>query len=243
MKAKVLFWDIESSPNLGYCWGKWEQNVIEYKKEWNLLSYAWKWQGEKTVHCKTLRDFGGNERKLAEHIHAQLMSADIIVGHNQDAFDVKKVRARFASFNMKPLKHLVSVDTKKVAKKYFAFNSNSLNDLGKTLNVGKKASTGGFQLWLDCMANKPKAWAKMAKYNKQDVLLLEAVYNRLQPHMTNHPSISLLQGSKDGCPSCGKDSLIKRGLRATHATIQQQYVCKSCNAWTCKPIKKDKKRT
>lgn len=238
MKVKILFWDIETKPNLGYCWGKYEQNIIAFKDEGGLLSYAWKWQGEKNAHCKTLKDFGGNEKKLLEHLHNNLSQADIIIGHNQDSFDVKKSRGRFVVHGLKPLKHLVSIDTKKVAKKYFFFNSNSLNDLGKILKLGQKVSTGGFQLWLDCMANKSKAWVKMAKYNKQDVQLLEQVYNRLKPYITNHPSISLLKGSKDGCPSCGSMKLQKRGLRATHKSISQQYQCNKCHAWHLKPISK-----
>ena len=38
---KILFYDLETSPNVSYTWGKWEQNVIAFKKEWELLSFAY----------------------------------------------------------------------------------------------------------------------------------------------------------------------------------------------------------
>src|SRR5271166_7117509 len=56
-KAKVLFYDLETSPNLGYSWGKYEQNIIEFKKQWELLSVAYRWQGEKEIHCVARPDF------------------------------------------------------------------------------------------------------------------------------------------------------------------------------------------
>ena len=37
---KILLIDIETAPNLGYIWGKYEQNVIDYKTEWYLLSFC-----------------------------------------------------------------------------------------------------------------------------------------------------------------------------------------------------------
>ena len=30
--AKILFLDIETAPSLGWVWGKWQQNVIDFKE-------------------------------------------------------------------------------------------------------------------------------------------------------------------------------------------------------------------
>jgi hypothetical protein len=35
---------LETAPNLGYVWGKWEQNVIDFKKSWYVLSFAVLWR-------------------------------------------------------------------------------------------------------------------------------------------------------------------------------------------------------
>ena len=59
-KAKILIYDLETSPNQGYTWGKYEQNVIQFTKEWELLSFAYKWLGEKKVKCLARPNFKNN---------------------------------------------------------------------------------------------------------------------------------------------------------------------------------------
>ena len=55
--ARTLLWDIETSPNLGYVWGKWQQNVISFDQEWHMLTIAWKWLGDDKVQVKGLDDY------------------------------------------------------------------------------------------------------------------------------------------------------------------------------------------
>lgn len=235
MSAKILFFDIETSPNIGYTWEKYDQNVIAFKKEWELLSFAWKYHGSKKVEVLSQKTY--SEGALVKALHSLLRSADIIVAHNGDEFDIKKAKAKFVEFGLAPIPRKPSVDTKKVAQSNFKLNSNSLNDIGKLLKIGQKAETGGFGLWLDCMAGKKKAWKKMEEYNKQDVILLEKVYDKLSPWMHNHPSVALLNGDKEGCPTCGSSNVVKRGLRANHAGLRQQMYCIKCRGWFLRPHK------
>jgi uncharacterized protein YprB with RNaseH-like and TPR domain len=174
--SKVLIFDIETSPNLGYTWGKWEQNVIQFAKESKLLSFAYKWHGEKSTYCFAARK--GDEKALVHKLHALLIEADVIVAHNGDSFDIKKAQTRMIEHGLEYPGKLVTVDTKKVAKKHFAFNSNSLNDLGMTLGLGKKLKHSGFDTWLGCMSDDEASWVEMIKYNKMDVVLLEKVYDK-----------------------------------------------------------------
>ncbi len=62
MKTKILVFDIETSPSLGYVWGKYKQYVIEFEQEWNMLCFAYKWLGEKKIHSKALPDYKHTER-------------------------------------------------------------------------------------------------------------------------------------------------------------------------------------
>ena len=55
-EAKVLMADLEVSPSLGYTYGQWQTNVIKIERPPVLLSFAWKWLGEKETHCLTLHD-------------------------------------------------------------------------------------------------------------------------------------------------------------------------------------------
>jgi DNA polymerase elongation subunit (family B) len=232
-KPKVLFYDIETSPNLGYTWGKYEQTVISYVQEIGLLSFAYKWEGESEVKCVS-KGAAKTDKYVVKALYRLFQEADIIIAHNNDRFDQPIVTARMAYYGMKPPRVLQSVDTRKVAKRYFKFNSNSLDDLGAFLKLGRKQKHSGFDMWLGCMANKRSSWRQMIKYNKQDVVLLEKVYNRLKPWMQNHP----MMGVKGSCPTCGSESLQKRGLRATHATVKQQWQCNDCHSWHLTPVKK-----
>ncbi len=236
-RARILFVDIETSPNIGYTWGRWEQNVIAFKKEFEILSFAYKYLAEKQVYCVTVEGKRG-DYALCKQLQSVLNSADIVIAHNGDSFDLKKINARLVFHELEPCKIPTTIDTKKVAKRYFGFNSNALNELGEYLKLGHKVKHEGINLWLKCMAGDSKAWAKMEHYNKRDVVLLEKVYIRLRPWIKNHPNIAKIEMGDGICPNCGSDDVMKRGLRATHASLQQQYWCRKCSSWFLGKFKK-----
>ena len=47
---RILLYDLETSPILGYVWTLWKTNVIEVVEDWYLLSAAWQWYGEDQIH-------------------------------------------------------------------------------------------------------------------------------------------------------------------------------------------------
>jgi len=241
-QPRVLIYDIENSPTVVTTWGLWEQNAIETLEEWYLLSFAYKWLGESKVHVVALSDFSGykkdkkNDKRLCEELHKLFNEADVLIAHNGDQHDQKKSNARFIFNGLKPPSPYKTIDTKKVAKRYFKFNSNSLNNLGTYFNLGNKIENGGMKLWRGCMNGDMKSWKLMKKYNKQDVVLLEKVYFKLLPWMVDHPNISLLQG-KNGCPNCGSFNLERRGFNYTRASKSQRWLCRDCGSWHSAPIK------
>ena len=62
--SKIAFVDIETAPSLGWVWSKWETNVIDFKKDWYLLSFAVKWVGEKKVKTYGLIDYPGYKKDV-----------------------------------------------------------------------------------------------------------------------------------------------------------------------------------
>jgi hypothetical protein len=231
---KTILFDIETSPNLGYVWGKWEQDVIENVKDWRILSFSYKVLGENKTHAYALCDFPGykkdkeDDSALMGKLHEVLSSADIVVAHNGDEFDIKKANARFLAAGLTPPTPYKSIDTKKVAKRYFRFDSNKLDELGRYLGIGRKLQTGGFQLWKDCMAGDMNAWSKMKTYNKQDVVLLEKVYLKLRPWITTFPAVS----EHGKCVKCGSTRLQSRGYRNTITNKIQRLQCQGCGGWS-----------
>lgn len=236
-QPRVLIYDIETAPNLAWVWGKYEQNVIEYESEWYILCFAYKWLGEKKAHVLGLDDFANykpgdeNDYGLILKLHELFNEADVIVAHNGDSFDQKKSQARMIYHGLTPPTPYRQIDTKKLARKYFSFNSNKLDDLGDHLKLGRKIQTGGFSLWKGCMMGDKKAWKQMKRYNKQDVELLEKVYLKLRPWMTNHPHMGMLSGRPDVCKVCNvAGQIVSKGIQVNQTTAYKRYKCNACGA-------------
>jgi hypothetical protein len=233
--VKVTLLDIETTPNVGYTWGKWEQNVISFKKEWELLSFAHKELGKQPTECIARPDFKDvTDKSLTVETWKILDASDVLIGHNIDQFDNRKLRAKFIEHKLPPPSPYKTIDTKKIAKSQFAFNSNSLNDLAKTLQLGSKVKTGGFDLWLGCMEGDAKAWKRMRLYNRHDVILLEKVYMAMRSYFPGHPNFRLLDGVQDGrpgCPVCKSAKVQRRGYRVLVKRRCARFQCQGCGHW------------
>lgn len=236
--TKILLFDEENSPNLSWTWGAYEQNTLGMVQEWYMLSFAYKWLGDRTIKAYSLPDFKGykkdktNDKELVTELWKLLDEAEIVVGHNSDRFDIRKANARFLEHGLAPPSPYKTVDTLKLARKHFMFNTNKLNDICERLGVGSKLKTGGFGLWLGCMSGDKKSWKQMVKYNKQDVELLEGVYNKLKPWSNNHPNVALLDNKTNSCPICGSDKIQRRGYSITKTNKFQRIQCQSCSGWS-----------
>lgn len=233
---RILLFDIETTPNLSYVWGRWEQNVIENVEDWSMLSFAYKWLGDKNVRAFSLPDFntyrsltGDSDVFLIKELWKLFDEADIIVAHNGSQFDIKKANARFLIHGLRPPSPYKVIDTKIVAKAAFRFDSNRLDELGRQLGVGQKSDAGGFETWKGCMNGDAVAWKRMVEYNKRDVALLEKVYIRLRPWIKSFPVTICSNGS---CVHCGEDRLQKRGLGYTRISSYQRFQCNGCHAWS-----------
>ncbi len=228
---KIILFDIESTPLESYTWTKYINGpVIKVKKDWQLLSFALKELNKGSVQVYSRRNM--TERQLVKKMRDVFMDADVLVAHNGDSFDIKKVKAKFIEFGLKPVPHKSSIDTKKLAKQSFAFTGNSLDELARLLKVGSKVKHSGFELWERCMAGEVAAFKEMEAYNKHDVVLLEGVYNKLQPWAKNHPNVSVMQGRPEACPKCGHGTLQARGKHFTGKRLVHRFMCKGCYGWT-----------
>ena len=114
-----------------------------------------------------------------------------------------------------------------------------MGDLGEHLGLGNKEATGGFELWKGCMLGDEKSWRIMKKYAKQDVDLLQAVYERLRPWMTNHPNRALLDGRPDSCPTCGHEFFVRRGYQRTKVAQYANFQCKGCGSYCRERVRSD----
>lgn len=241
---KILLYDIESAPNLARTWGRWDQNVVDIEKDWHLLCFAYKWAHLKEAHTVGLPDFPlyqedpTDDREVAQALWTLFDEADVLVAHNGDQFDYKKSRARFIIHGFPPHSPVRNIDTKKLAKKFFGFDSNKLDELARQLGLGRKMETGGYELWRGCLKGDPAAWKKMRLYNKQDVIVLENVWRTISSWTEGQPNRNIYEDNPQlTCPrpSCGA-AMKRNGTRPIGLQMYQQYSCTRCGGYSQAPM-------
>jgi len=240
--AKILVIDIETSPIEAYCWALWDQNVglNQIKVEWSILSFAAKWVGKpKIMYADTSGRGPGkvrDDKQLLVQIHALLDEADIVVAQNGRRFDVKKINARMVMAGLKPYSPIRIVDTLEAAKKYFAFTSNKLEWASEWLTTQKKLDHKefpGFELWKECLADNPKAWRVMKRYNKRDTSATEEYYLRILPWIANHPNMGAYTDVVEHtCTRCASPNVQSRGKMRLQQGLYNRYHCQDCGSWS-----------
>lgn len=231
---KKLVIDCETSPNLAYIWGLWNQNVglNQIEKTGSVISFAAKWHGAKKVMFYS--DHHDGHEEMVKAAHELLSEADALIHYNGKAFDVKHLQREFLLADLPPAAPHVDIDLLQTVRRQFKFPSNKLTHVSEALGIGKKTPHTGFDLWRDCMMGDDKAWALMKKYNIQDVRLTEELYDKLLPWIPNHPNVSLYDDRPDACPRCGATGTMEAsGMRRTKTMQYRRYRCIECSSW-CK---------
>lgn len=234
MSQKILVLDIETSPNLAWVWGAWKQNVgynqfVQHRK---MMSFAGKWYGNDRIFTRNL--FHHTEDDMVLTLCALLDAADIVVTHNGKRFDIPVVRSRAIELSIPPFSPIKQVDTYQVAKRLFGFELNSLAYLARYLGVKEKSDHKkfpGFELWEECLRWNAEAWEEMVKYNVQDILVLEEIYEKMMPWMDDHPHVFVDDPFAPVCPKCG-GTVQRRGFYYTNVNKYQRYRCNDCGGWS-----------
>jgi hypothetical protein len=198
---KILLLDIETAPATAYVWKLFDENISLDQ----LITPS----------------------QMLEPLHGFLSEADAVVTYNGERFDLPKINGEFVVAGMRPVPPTPSIDLYKTAKQ-LGYQSNKLMFVAKHLGIGEKISTEGFKLWRDVMAGSEEAWARMLRYNKQDVALLENLYAELRPFIRSHPAMYVDDGA---CIACGSPRVHLRGSRRTRASSVERMQCQDCGAW------------
>jgi hypothetical protein len=194
------------------------------------MSFAAKWYNKDDVEYYSDHDSGHSE--MIERAWHLLDETDILVTFNGVRFDVKHLKREFvlAGFPMpRPWK---DVDLYREAKKQWAFESKGLAHLASRFDLGAKEAHEGFGLWKSCLEGDEDAWARMKSYNVQDVVLTEAVYDRMRGWIPTHPHMGPIDTEDVGllCNQCGSDELTPTGLKRAVVLDYRLYRCDRCGA-------------
>jgi hypothetical protein len=228
---KILLLDIECAPNLATVWGIWQQNVAlnQLLESSYTLCYAAKWYGESRIMFDSI--YKTDRKRMLNSIHTLIEEADVVVHYNGLRFDIPMLNKEFLEAGMYPPSPVKHIDLLRVVKSNFRFVSNKLDYVSQRLGLGKKTEHEGHELWLKVMNNDRKAWKRMEEYNKNDVVLLEKLYDRLKGWVKQHPNHNAYSANLC-CTNCGSSKLNKRGIVRSRVSVFQRFQCQACGAWS-----------
>lgn len=232
--VRILTFDIETSPNKSYHWGLWNQNIglSQILERGGMICWAAKWYGKDRVLFRSAYHDG--QLPMVQGLWDLLNEADIVVGWNSARFDVPTANREFLLAGLGLPSPSRDVDLLRTARRRFRFVSNKLDNIATELGVGQKLKHAGQSMWNDCLDDtdpdaQRKAWAVMRRYNKQDVVLTERVYDRLRPSITDHPPLEVWT-SVEACNRCGGETFIQGHVSAGQSMYPQMR-CQSCGGW------------
>lgn len=227
---RILALDIETAPNLAYVWGLYNQNIAinQIENAGYVLCWSAKWLGEPGILFESIHD-GGRPRMLGR-IHALLSEAHAVLHYNGTKFDMPTLNKEFVLAGLPPPEPYHNIDLYLACRSKFRFASNKLDYISQALGIGEKVRHTGHELWVGCMKGDPESWTAMEEYNRQDVALVEALYYRILPWLSRHPSHGAIT-SGECCPRCGSADYAAHGYAYTQVFKYRRYRCNNCGGW------------
>jgi len=233
--VKTLLCDIETSPNKVLAWGLFNQNlsINHIMEPGKTLCAAYKWLGEPDKKVKFVSAWGNGFASMVGQLHEALEEADAVVTYNGNKFDLPTLNREFLLAGLHPPSPSKSIDLYRTVRRQFKFVSNKLDFVCQQLGLGAKTHHKGLDLWIGTEKGVRADQKVMETYNKQDVFLLEKLYNKLLPWVPGHPNVSLFNNSAvASCTNCGSSNLQKRGASHSKIATYQRYQCSDCGGWS-----------
>lgn len=240
--AKILLFDIETSPFLSYAFSKWNPMSDDFiLKDSNMICWSAKWLFDEKIYSMKItpkEQEKGNDKRIAEGLWKMFDDADVIVAHNLKKFDKKIAQSSFIKHGLNLPSHYQEIDTLLTCRKQFKEVSNRLDYWTKNkMGIEGKKPTSS-RLWVECSGDpfrgiKPNQESidYMSEYCDHDVKMLEDLYLYLRPYITNHPNVALFTGSEIPiCKACGHTEFDLIGEYTTIVNRYQGYRCKACGS-------------
>jgi hypothetical protein len=233
--AKILVFDIETAPMEVRCFPTWGVNITPnmIKRDWFMLCWSAKWLFNDKVYSmkQNKREvLAGDDERITKGLWSMVDEADIIVAHNLNKFDKKKMNTRFLKHGLNLPSPYQTIDTLIHARKQFAITHNRLDYIAtKFFGIeGKLENAPG--LWDRVVEGSIEDMTLMSEYCDQDVRVLEEVYLRMRPYMQPHPNVGLhIASDIEVCATCGSDNLDWSGEYHTNVNVYKAYRCE-CGA-------------
>lgn len=232
----LMFLDIETLPNQGLFFDTYSERAIPLDfivKPKSICVIGFKFSNEKEVTVLVTAE-AYNDKDILEQVLPEMEKPDYIIWHFGEGFDRKFLEGRLFANGLPPLPPTASIDTYKLAKNKWGktLNSNKLDHLAKLCGVPGKTKTDA-SLWVRCAQGNIEAMEEMALYNRNDVLVLEAVYNKLKGNIKSKINHNLKHDDAVlRCNTCGSTDLTLKGHELTAQTLRHRWQCGACKNWT-----------
>lgn len=240
---KILLPDVEVSLKLGYFYDQWKTNIPAHriKQDSFLISAAWKWYGQKTVHAVSVlsdkeqfKKDHTNDRVVVKALYDAFEEADAVVYYNGVRFDQKEFNVALARHGIGPAKNVIQIDPYQIARQYFRFSGgNSLDNLCKQLKLGVCKDKIADETWIAAAEGNRRAIQEVVRYNKNDIVPMELAWDKLKAFAPAKLNMNHFVKDSNGlpvdvCPSCGSPEFVRDGMHYTKVTAKQRYLCKGC---------------
>lgn len=246
-KPKIIVFDEETSPQLGYFFGGiWETNIVKILEYETIITISY-WDSV-TGKVKNIAqwDFPDwkkgkwNDKSLVKYFREIIIDYDIIAGQNSDQFDIKVFNARLAFHGFEPIPSSKTFDTKKLAKSKLKLPSYSLDIMANFFGLDGKYHHSGLDMWFNCRDGVKSAQREMIHYCNIDVIKTKDILYKLLPFTKQTINYNVLMGTKSLCPNatCGSNNVIKRGYAFTASVKYQRLQCMDCGTWFQEKIDK-----
>lgn len=232
-KPKILVFDIETKPikvwtfRIGSKIRIGCEQIVEGER-FDILCIGYQWLHEKTAHVLSCDLKTLDSSAMMEEFSKIAESADVVIGHNSDSFDIKQINTQRMMHGQKAISWPTSEDTLKQCRKHFAFPSYKLAYIAKLLG-GEGKVPMELSDWTTIVDKRcPKTMAKMLRYCKRDVSETADVVRKIDPYVDHKASRSVIvNGHKVGCPSCGNLKSVSKGVYVLNANRQRRQ-CSAC---------------
>jgi len=134
---KILILDIETSPNLVWTFGLFQQNISinQIVEPSTVMCWAAKWLDKKKVYFSSIYDT--TPSKMIKEIHKLVDEADAIITYNGKRFDMPILNKEFLLLGFDLPSPYKDIDLLNTARQNFKFASNKLDYISQELGIGK----------------------------------------------------------------------------------------------------------
>lgn len=227
----ILLLDIETAPNLAAIWSPFTRyipsdHVVQHGY---LLCWAAKWLHQGQRHIMFEASWDSSPEDISRKLWELVDEADAVCHFNGTKFDMPVLKGTWMDIGLPPPSGYKDIDLLRTSRQARRF-SHKLNDLSKRWGYGEKIKHEGMGLWLSVMNGDKAAQARMARYNKMDVTLLERLYYHMRAWVKGHPNHALYKQftPRPTCTNCGSGNVKLNGHEYTQVGRYQRYRCLDC---------------